>query len=519
MGAPASENCSSEVIDLAEDSVSAEILSLNNIVKLFPGVKALSDVSIGFRKGEVHALCGENGAGKSTFIKIITGALTPDGGSITIDGETYSALTPALARSKGIEAIYQEFNLIDSLSAAENICFGQKYGRFVNQKEMNRVAAALFEQFRIDIDPAVKVSELSSGKRQIVEIAKAVSKNARILIMDEPTAPLSLREVETLMEIISALRSRGVTIIYISHRLDEIFDIADRVSVLRDGQYICTRRIEETNKQQLIRDMVGRELSGDFPRRAAPPGEVVLELDGLTGNGVRDVSFQVRRGEIVGLAGLVGAGRSEIMKVVVGYEKRQRGRILVDGKEADIRSPHDALKYGIGLVPEDRKREGLMLPFSIRWNTVIASLRDLSKGGFISSQKERGVVEEYRSRLHIKSTGTEQTVMTLSGGNQQKVVVAKTLAAGLRIIIFDEPTRGIDVGAKQEIYELMNELCDQGFSIIMVSSDMEELIGMSDRIVVFSEKHVAGELGSREEFSQETILAMASSGAARKENP
>lgn len=505
-----SRSKSIEVIHLLEPKV---ILSLNNIVKLFPGVKALSDVSIDFREGEIHALCGENGAGKSTFIKIITGALTPDGGTITIDGETYNAVTPALARAKGIEAIYQEFNLIDSLSAAENICFGKKYGRFVNQAKMNRVAAELFEKFRIDIDPSVLVRDLSSGKRQIVEIAKAVSKNARILIMDEPTAPLSIGEVETLMEIIDTLKQNGVTILYISHRLDEIFSIADRVSVLRDGQYIVTKDIGATNKQELIKFMVGRELTGDFPRRTSPPGEVALELDGLTGNGVRDVSFRARRGEIVGLAGLVGAGRSEIMKVVVGYEKRQRGRILVYGQEVSISSPQDALAHGIGLVPEDRKREGLMLPFSIRWNTVISSLKKLSCFSFISSKKEHELVEEYRARLRIKSTSAEQAVMTLSGGNQQKVVVAKTLAAEPRIIIFDEPTRGIDVGAKQEIYELMNELCNEGYCIIMISSDMEELIGMSDRIVVFSERRVSGELNSREEFSQETILAMASAEA------
>ena len=315
------------------------------------------------------------------------------------------------------------------------------------------------------------------------------------------------------MEIIATLKQNGVTILYISHRLDEIFSIADRVSVLRDGQYIVTKDIGATNKQELIKFMVGRELTGDFPRRTSPPGEVALELDGLTGNGVRDVSFRARRGEIVGLAGLVGAGRSEIMKVVVGYEKRQRGRILVYGQEVSISSPQDALANGIGLVPEDRKREGLMLPFSIRWNTVISSLKKLSCFSFISSKKEHELVEEYRARLRIKSTSAEQAVMTLSGGNQQKVVVAKTLAAEPRIIIFDEPTRGIDVGAKQEIYELMNELCNEGYCIIMISSDMEELIGMSDRIVVFSERRVSGELNSREEFSQETILAMASAEA------
>lgn len=496
-----------EVICLTEAKV---ILSLCGIVKLFPGVKALSDVSIDFREGEIHALCGENGAGKSTFIKIITGALRPDAGSIVIDGETYDAVTPALARSKGIEAIYQEFNLIDSLSAAENICLGKKYGRFVNQNRMNQVAEELFNRFHIDINPSTMVRDLSSGKRQIVEIAKAVSKNARILIMDEPTAPLSVGEVETLMDIIATLKQAGVTILYISHRLDEVFRIADRVSVLRDGQHIVTRDIASTTKQELIRYMVGRELTGEFPKRKSPAGSVALELDGLTGNGVKNVSFQARHGEIVGLAGLVGAGRSEIMKVVVGYEKRQRGRVLVDGKEVSISSPGDALRCGIGLVPEDRKREGLMLPFSIRWNTAISSLKKISKVSFISTEMERTLVEEYRSRLRIKSTSAEQPVMTLSGGNQQKVVVAKTLAAEPRIIIFDEPTRGIDVGAKQEIYELMNELCDEGYCIVMISSDMEELIGMSDRIVVFSDKCVAGELNDRALFSQETILAMAS---------
>jgi len=490
------------------------ILSLRDIVKLFPGVVALKNVSMDFYPGEIHAIVGENGAGKSTFIKTITGAHAPDGGTITIDGETYHAMNPALARKHGIECIYQEFNLIDVLSAAENICYGEKMGRFVNQKAMNEKAAKIFADFGVDIDPSVPVRNLTPGHMQIVEIAKAVSKNARVLILDEPTAPLSVAEVDILMSIVRKLKKDGVAIIYISHRLDEIFTLTDKVSVLRDGEYITTLKTDETTRPELIKYMVGREMTQTFPPRSVTPGEVALEVRNLTGNGVKNISFKVRKGEILGISGLVGAGRTEIMKVIFGAEKKQWGQILVNGEEAVIKSPKDAMhKYRIGMCPEDRKREGCFLGETISWNLVYNVLGEISHLGVIDRKKEKEIADYYGQSMRIKAPNLDATkVLTLSGGNQQKVVVGKALAANADVIIFDEPTRGIDVGAKFEIYELMNGLVEQGKAIIMVTSDMEELLGMSDRIVVFGERCLAGEL-EPSEFSQERILDMASTGA------
>jgi ribose transport system ATP-binding protein len=490
------------------------VLSLKDIVKLFPGVVALNNVSMDFYPGEVHAIVGENGAGKSTFIKTITGAHAPDGGTITVDGETYKAMNPALARKHGIECIYQEFNLIDVLSAAENICYGEKMGRLVNQKAMNEKAAKIFADFGVDINPSTLVRDLTPGHMQIVEIAKAVSKNARVLILDEPTAPLSLAEVDILMSIVRKLKADGVAIIYISHRLDEIFSLSDKVSVLRDGEYIVTLNTNETTRPELIKYMVGREMTQTFPPRDAQIGDVALEVKNLTGNGVKNISFQVHKGEVLGISGLVGAGRTEIMKVIFGAEKKQWGEILVNGEPADIKSPRDAMhKYHIGMCPEDRKREGCFLGETISWNLVYNILGNISHLGVINRSKEKEIADYYGQSMRIKAPNLDKTkVMTLSGGNQQKVVVGKALAADADVIIFDEPTRGIDVGAKYEIYELINGLCQQGKAIIMVTSDMEELLGMSDRIVVFGERCLAGTL-EKPEFSQERILDMASTGA------
>ncbi len=494
------------------------ILSLKDIMKLYPGVVALNKVSIDFYPGEVHALIGENGAGKSTFIKTITGAITPDGGTITVDGDTYSAMTPLLARKHGVECIYQEFNLIDVLSAAENICYGEKQGRLVNQKKMAKIAKDIFDDFGVDINPNTLVRDLTPGHMQIVEIAKAVSKNARILILDEPTAPLSVAEVEILFRIVRKLKADGVAIIFISHRLDEVFELTDRVSILRDGEYITTLNTADTNRTELIKHMVGREMTATFPPRDAKIGEVALEIKNLTGNGVKNISFKAHSGEILGISGLVGAGRTEIMKVIFGAEQKQWGEIYVHGKPADIKSPYDAMhKYGICLIPEDRKREGCFLGETISWNIVYNVLKKISHGGVVDNKKEAEIADYYGKSMRIKAPDLKNTkVMTLSGGNQQKVVVGKALATQSDIVIFDEPTRGIDVGAKYEIYELMNGLCEEGKCVIMVTSDMEELLGMSDRIVVFGEKCLAGEL-TKEQFSQERILDMASSGNRDKE--
>ena len=430
------------------------VLSLKDIRKVYPGVVALDNVSIDFYPGEVHALIGENGAGKSTFIKTITGAHAPDGGTITVDGETYTVMTPALARKHGIECIYQEFNLIDVLSAAENICYGEKLGKLVNQKKMRQIAQKLFDDFGVDINPDTPVGSLTPGHMQIVEIAKAVSKDVRVLILDEPTAPLSVAEVEILFRIVRQLRDQGVAIIFISHRLDEVFELTDRVSILRDGEYITTLNTKETNRAELIRYMVGREMTATFPPRNAKIGDVALELRNLTGNGVKNISFQARRGEILGISGLVGAGRTEIMKVVFGAEKAQWGEIYVNGKKAEIRSPKDAMhKYGICLIPEDRKREGCFLGETISWNLVYNVLEKISHAGVVNRKKEAEIAEYYGKAMRIKAPNLDATkVGTLSGGNQQKVVVGKALATQSDIVIFDEPTRGIDVGAKYEIY-------------------------------------------------------------------
>ena len=490
------------------------VLSLRDIRKVFPGVVALDNVSMDFYPGEVHALVGENGAGKSTFIKTITGAHAPDGGTIIVDGQEYKAMTPSVARQHGIECIYQEFNLIDVLSAAENICYGERMGKLVNQKKMNEVAQKLFDDFGVDIKPQTLVRDLTPGHMQIVEIAKAVSKNVKILILDEPTAPLSVAEVEILFRIVNQLRDKGVAIIFISHRLDEVFELSDQVSVLRDGEYIVTLNTKETNRAELIKYMVGREMTATFPPRNVKIGEVALELKNLTGNGVKNISFQAHRGEVLGISGLVGAGRTEIMKVVYGAEKKQWGEVYVNGKLADIKSPKDAMhKYGISLIPEDRKREGCFLLETISWNLVYNVIEKISHLGVVDRKKEKEIAEYYGNSMRIKAPNLDRTkVMTLSGGNQQKVVVGKALAADTDIVIFDEPTRGIDVGAKYEIYELINQLCEEGKCIVMITSDMEELLGMSDRIVVFGEKCLAGEL-TKEEFSQERILDMASTSA------
>ena len=487
------------------------VLSLTNITKQYPGVLALDKVSLDFVEGEVHALLGENGAGKSTLIKVVAGAIEPDGGGIRIAGQEFSKMTPHLARSLGVEVIYQEFNLVPSLSVAENIFLGDKTGRgiLVDRKVMVQRARAVFRQFDIDIDPYALVRDLPSAQQQIVEIAKAVSKNVRILIMDEPTAPLTVSEVDSMFEIVRQLKARGVTILYISHRLEEIFRIADRVSVLRDGRYIATRATAATSRQELISLMVGRELKESYPARTVAPREVALEVRQLSGAGDADISFSVRKGEILGLSGLVGAGRTELARVIFGAEPAESGEILLEGKPVQIHSPQDAINLGIGLIPEDRKTQGVFLDMDIKWNISFTQVRQLSRYAVVDGRRELTLAEKFRDLLRIKTPSLDQQVKNLSGGNQQKVVLAKSLAAQSKVLIFDEPTRGIDVGAKQEIYSLMCALADAGLAIIMISSDMEELLGMSDRVIVLCEGRIAGEV-PRADFSQNLILDLAS---------
>lgn len=483
------------------------ILRLNNVSKLYPGVVALNDLNIEFMPGEVHAIVGENGAGKSTMIKTISGAIEPTSGTIEIDGNIYDAMTPHLSRQHGIAVIYQEFTLAPVLTAAENIFLGEfpMKGPVLDRKTMDKKARELFKRLKVNIDPNIPVSDLTTGYQQIVEIAKAISKDARILIMDEPSAPLTTSEVDALFEIVRTLQAEGVTILYISHRMEEIFSLSNRVSVLRDGKYIKTLNTADTNKRELIKLMVGRELNETYPQRQKAPGETTLSIRNLSGNGVKNISFDVKRGEIVGLAGLIGAGRTEFAQLVFGFEKIEEGEIILNGKNIMPESPSDAINNGIALVPEDRKRQGLLLEMSIRFNTSLPSIKRDSKFTVVDKKAEKQISDKYMDDLKIKAPSIEQKAKNLSGGNQQKVVLGKWLAMNPELIIFDEPTRGIDVGAKQEIYNIMNELADQGKTIIMISSDMEELIGMSDRIVVLHQGRVTGEL-EKDSFNQEMIL-------------
>lgn len=487
-----------------------KILSVRNLTKKYPGVTALNDVSIDFYEGEVHALLGENGAGKSTLIKAIAGALTPTAGTFEFrDGVIHQEMSPHKAKEYGVEVIYQEFNLIGCLTVAENICFGERYGRFVNHKHMRDLAEEAFRLFDVDIDPGQAVYELPSSKQQIVEISRAIFRKAKILIMDEPSAPLSVAEVEKMFRVVKGLKAHGVSIIYISHRMEELFEISDKVTIMRDGEYITTVNTKETNRQELVNYMVGRELKETFPVKKAPADEVMLKVEHLSGALNEDISLSVRQGEILGLGGLVGAGRTELVRLIYGADKRSSGDIYVNGKPANIMSPATGIKAGIGMIPEDRKRHGCLLTRSIRVNTTLSCIRDISKGGVIDRKKEKELTEYYSNSMKLKTPGMEQLVGNLSGGNQQKVVIAKTLAANCEVIIFDEPTRGIDVGAKQEIYKLIVSLAEDGKAIIMISSEMEELIGLSDRILVLHEGKISGEL-KKEEFSQARILDLAS---------
>lgn len=487
------------------------ILSVKNITKRYPGVLALNNVSIDFEEGEVHALLGENGAGKSTLIKVMAGAVECDEGVVEIQGKEFLKLNPQIARDNGIEVIYQEYNLIPSLTVAENICLGSKGKGLVNYKYMNELANSIFQSFNININPNALVSELSPAHQQLVEIAKAVSKNSKIIIMDEPSAQLTASEVLDLYEIIRELKRKKVLVIYISHRMEEIFEVTDRVSVMRDGQYISTVQTKNTDRNKLIELMVGRELKESYPTRKAHSDEIVLEVKNLNGYSNTDVSFALKKGEILGFAGLVGAGRTELMRTIFGADKMLSGQIYKNGEKIKIKSPKQAIAHGIGLIPEDRKLQGCFLRSAIDWNISISCIKKYSKYGFINEEKVDTLSKNYAELLNIKTPSLKQTVANLSGGNQQKVVLAKVLASRSEIIVFDEPTRGIDVGTRQEIYYLMNRLVEEGKSIIMISSDMEELLGMSDRIIVIAEGKIAGEL-AKDEFSQTKILNMASIG-------
>jgi ABC-type sugar transport system ATPase subunit len=488
------------------------LLEMRRIDKSFPGVHALKNVSLELRRGEVLALLGENGAGKSTLIKILGGAYLSDAGDILIEGQAIQIQSPTDAQHAGVSIIYQEFNLIGDLTVCENIFLGRENTKigFVNSAEEHKQARQLFKKIGINIDADVLCGDLSVAQQQTVEIAKAFSVNAKIIVMDEPSASLTTKEVKHLFSIIRDLKNQGIGIIYISHRLEEIFEVADRVMVLRDGEHVGTCDTKGITRKKLIEMMVGRPLESEFPKHTACPGPERLRIEKLSrGKVVRDVSFRVRSGEVLGFAGLVGAGRTETMRLVFGADKPSSGRIFVNDKKVNIHNPKDAIRNRICLLTEDRKGQGLVMVHSCRENFGLPNLDQFRRGIFLDQWKERKKFSEYVESLKIKITSQEQFAVNLSGGNQQKVVLAKWLARNADIVIFDEPTRGIDVGAKYEIYLLINKLAAEGKAIIIVSSELPEILGMSDRILVMHEGQIKGEITDIANATQEDILSMA----------
>ncbi|MBQ6374114.1 MAG: sugar ABC transporter ATP-binding protein [Clostridia bacterium] len=495
-----------------------DILRLTGVNKSFPGVKALTDVHFSLRRGEVHALVGENGAGKSTLMKILSGAYKRDSGTIEFDGRKVEITSPKVAEQLGIAIIYQELNLIWRSSVAENVFLGRfpRKNGLIQWKQMYADAQALFDSFDIPMDVRQNVRSISIAQRQIVEIIKAVSINAKVVIMDEPTSSLTSHETEVLFRIIRTLKSKGIAVIFITHRLDEIYAICDRMTILRDGCYIGTRDVADITKSEMIAMMIGRELTQQYPQRNANIGDVVLEAKHFsdTRNRVKDVSFNARSGEVLGFAGLVGAGRTEVMRLIFGADPKSSGKLFIDGQEVNIKDPRDAIRHKIGFLTENRKEEGLFLRTSVRVNTVMVALKKIMPNGlFFNFKEEKKYAEDYVKMLRIVTPSVDQKAVFLSGGNQQKVVLAKWLFSDSRIVIFDEPTRGIDVGAKREIYEIINQLASEGKVIIVVSSEMEEIMGISDRIIVMHEGRISGEI-DRENFSQSLITEYAVGGNA-----
>ena len=487
------------------------LLEMHDIGKSFPGVRALDGVSLSLKRGEVLALLGENGAGKSTLIKMLGGAHSPDSGMIRIDGQPVKLINPQAAIEAGVGVIFQEFNLVPGLTAWENIFLGRENRLgFAAKGAERRRAQELFEQIGVEVPVDEQCGNLSVAQQQIVEIAKALSQDVRLIVMDEPSAALTPREVDRLFDIIRDLKSRDIGVIYISHRLDEIFEIADRITVLRDGRHVGEESVQTITRQRMIEMMVGREIENEFPKEHHATSEVRLEVNNLIrGDAVRDVSFNVRRGEIVGFTGLVGAGRTETMRLIFGADRADAGTIELDGNTLTINEPRDAIRSGICLLTEDRKAQGLVLGLSVRENFGLPNLAGLSSSGFVQQRRERDLFGQFVDRLKIKTPSGEQLARNLSGGNQQKVVLAKWLQRNAEVIIFDEPTRGIDVGAKYEIYMLMNELAKQGKAIIMISSELPEVLGMSDRIMVMHDGRITGEIENVEAATQEQIMELA----------
>ena len=471
---------------------------MRGISKSFPGVKALNNVGFSVAEGEVRALVGENGAGKSTLMKILNGNYKKDTGAILIDGKEVDITDPQVADAHGITIIFQELNLVDELSIAENIFAGRlaKKGKLVNWKELNEKAKVLLNRISFDVDPRKLVGSLTVAEKQMVEIAKALSRNSRIILMDEPSATLTKKELDALFQIIRDLKSSGIAVIYISHRMEEIFEICETVTVMRDGQIIGTRDIDKVATDELVEMMVGREVNSAFPKRSAQIGEEILRVENLCRKDRKqNVSFNLRKGEVLGIAGLVGAGRTEIMRAIFGIDYINSLDVYVNGKKVKITDPASAKKHGIAFLTEDRKVEGLTLDFSVKSNVVAANLGSIAKGGIFTNGKlENQIADEYIAKTSIKTPHRNQKVGNLSGGNQQKVVVSKWLNTAPEILIMDEPTRGIDVGAKREIYEIINELVAQGKAVILISSELPEVLGMSDRVLVMKDDAIVAEL-------------------------
>lgn len=495
-----------------------EILKLVDIKKHFPGAKALDGVSFNVIRGEINALVGENGAGKSTLMNIISGVYKQTSGKLFFEGKELNFDNPKQAQALGISIIHQEFSLIPYLNTVENIFLGRelrKSNGLLDKNRMKKEARELLQRIDVMVDLDAMVDDLSVAQKQFIEIAKALSINAKFLILDEPTAPLTGKEVEHLFELMRTLKKNGVTMIFISHHMDELFEIADRVTVFRDGKFVAIEEIGKLTEDSIIRMMVGRELKDVYPKSIFDKknAEVILDVKQLKNKKVKDVSFKLNKGEILGIAGLVGSSRTEVIRALIGADKTESKEVYIKGKRVNIKNPYDALKSGIALIPEDRKSQGLVIGESIKNNISLVGLyKILNKSGFINKKKESIIAKEYVTSLNIKTPSIEQEVKNLSGGNQQKVVIAKCLNTDCDILIFDEPTRGIDVGAKAEIYKLMRQLVKKGISIIMISSELQEILGMSDRTLVMCKGEIKGEL-SCEEATQEKIMYYATGGA------
>ncbi|MBM7839891.1 ribose transport system ATP-binding protein [Alkalihalobacillus xiaoxiensis] len=492
------------------------IVEMSQISKSFSGNQVLKQVEFSLEKGEIHALMGENGAGKSTLMKILTGIYPRDEGVIRVKGQEVSYTHPKDAEEDGIAVIHQELNILPELSVAENLFLGneQTIGKtgWLKTKEMNRQAEQALAELGLNVKATERAGRLSVGKQQLIEIAKALKTNADIIIMDEPTAALTDREIDTLFEVVRGLQEKGVTFVYISHRMEEIFSLCQRITVLRDGNYVATKVIAETSFDEIVKLMVGRELGGRYPDHDLTPGEVKLAVKELSRKDeFESVTFDVRAGEIFGIAGLMGAGRSEVVESIFGYRRADKGLIEIDGKKVSFKTPVDAINHRIGFVSEDRKTKGLIVDFSVRDNISLTNLAAVSSSGVMQTKKEQALYAELVKKLGVRTSGPNQTAKSLSGGNQQKVVIAKWLGINPKILILDEPTRGVDVGAKKEIYTIMNELAKQGVAIIMVSSELPEIIGMSTRVAVMFEGKLMKIL-DRAELSEETIMHEATGG-------